>query len=285
MLAACQPVDEQDDAWMYRYGMFYAIPYGDHPQQTLDFYRQGSWVGEPVYFKAAPEPRPTLVFIHGGGWMVPFRGSEAWVMSFVERGWHVVSITYRMGPGTAPAAIDDAICALDWVVRNADANGFDREHIVLMGDSAGGHLSLTSGILASRPGHECYPGDDFRVRAVVNWYGVTDIEGNSNWLDENPPPYGNYAKAWLGDTASMADFSSTYSPVHMLHEDSPSVLTIHGTDDAIVPFVQAEALHDKLNALGIENRLLAMQGGKHSGFTDAQFEEAFAVMLEFAGAD
>ena len=206
-------------------------------------------------------------------------------MPFVDRGWNVVAVTYRIGAGTAPAAVDDAICALDWVVRNAEELGVDRERIVLMGDSAGGHLSLTSGILSSRPGHDCYPGDNFRVRGVINWFGITDIEANSAWLDENPPPYGNYAANWVGNRELLGEFSREYSPVHMLHEDAPPVLTLHGTNDSIVPFSQAEALHAMLKELGIENRLLALQGGSHTGFTDDQFREAFAAIFEFAESD
>jgi dipeptidyl aminopeptidase/acylaminoacyl peptidase len=78
--------------------------------------------------------------------------------------------------------------------------------------------------------------------------------------------------------------SAAYSPINILDGRSPPVLTIHGTEDAVVPYDQAVALHERLEALGIRNELLALQGGTHAGFTDAQFSQSFAAMLEFVDA-
>jgi len=260
------------------------IPYGDATEQMLDLYIQGNWTGEPNFFERSTDPRSTLLFIHGGGWVVRDRSPEPWVLPFAEQGWHVVSMTYRLGPGTAPAAVDDAMCALDWVVRNADQYGFDLEKIVVAGVSAGGHLSLTTGILGSRPAHDCYPGNGFRVQSVINWFGITDIAAVSSFLDANPPSFGNYAHAWVGDESRLADISAAYSPIHLVDAGSPPVLTIHGTDDVIVPYDQAVLLDEKLQELGIRNRLLSLENGTHAGFTDTQFLEAFEAMLTFVEA-
>ena len=43
-------------------------------------------------------------------------------------------------------------CALRWVIANAEEHGFDTEKIVVTGHSAGGHLSLTTGILNESAG-------------------------------------------------------------------------------------------------------------------------------------
>lgn len=254
------------------------IAYGDDPEQRLDLYLQGSRVGES--FRRAPDPRPTLLFIHGGGWLRRDSRPESLILPFVEQGWHALGMTYRLGPGTAPAAVDDGVCALGWVVRNADRFGFDLEKIVVTGLSAGGHLSLTSGILGSRPGHECSPGNGFRVHSVINWYGITDIEAVESFLAVSNPD-SNYALAWIGGESRVTEISAGYSPVHLVGADSPPVLTIHGTDDSVVPHDQAVVLHGRLDELGIRNRLLSVPGGTHGGFTDAQFQQAFAAAFAF----
>jgi acetyl esterase/lipase len=268
-------------AWMHRVAVNRDLPYGDDPQQRLDLYLQGTFTGEPTFFERANDVRPTLLFIHGGGWVVRDRRPEPWVYPFVEQGWHVVSMTYRLGPGTAPLAVDDAVCALDWIAQNAGQYGFDLDRVVVAGVSAGGHLALMAGILGSRPGHACYPGPGFRVHSIVNWFGITDIEAVEGFLAAANPVFGNYALAWIGDTARVAQISAAYSPVNVVDQQTPPVLTIHGTDDAVVPFDQAVVLHEKLDALGIRNELLSLEGGIHAGFTDAQFSQAFAAMLEF----
>jgi acetyl esterase/lipase len=151
--------------------------------------------------------------------------------------------------------------------------------------SAGGHLALTSGILGSRPGHACYPGDGFRVHSIINWFGIMDIEAVEAFLAAANPVFCNYALAWIGDESRVAEISAAYSPVNVLDAKSPPVLTIHGMNDQVVPFAQAVALHDKLDTLGVRSEPLSLEGGTHAGFTDMQFEQAFTAALEFAATD
>jgi acetyl esterase/lipase len=257
------------------------VEYGEDPAQKLDLYLQGSWVGEPTFFERDPDPRPTLLFIHGGGWIsLDKTGQDPWFLPFVERGWHVVNTNYRLGPGTAPAAVDDSVCALRWVVDHAAEYGFDLDRVVVSGGSAGGHLALVTGILGSRDGHVCSPGNGFRVGAVVNWYGITDIEAVEAFLAETLPE-DNYARSWAGDPARIPELSHRYSPLELVDASSPPVLTIHGEDDSVVPHEQAVTLHARLAELGVRQELLSMPGGRHVGFTEEQFQQAFGGIFAF----
>lgn len=268
-------------SWMHHVAVNRDLPYGDDPEQRADLYLQGTWTGEPTFFERAQELRPTLLFFHGGGWVARDKRPEPLIFPFIKKGWHVVSATYRLGPGTAPVAVDDAVCALKWITENAGTFGFDVDKVVVAGVSAGGHLALVSGILGSQPGHGCYPGNDFRVYSVINWFGITDIEAIEKFLAIADPDFGNYALSWIGDKSRVMQVSAAYSPVNIVDRRSPPVLTIHGTEDAVVPFDQAVSLHERLEALGVRNKLLRLEGGTHAGFTDEQFDQAVAAMLEF----
>ena len=59
-------------------------------------------------------PQPTLVFYHGGGWVLGTKeASFMSVMPWLEMGWNVVNVEYRMARvAPAPAAVEDATCAL-----------------------------------------------------------------------------------------------------------------------------------------------------------------------------
>ncbi|MFN0178402.1 MAG: alpha/beta hydrolase fold domain-containing protein [Gemmatimonadales bacterium] len=279
------PADSAPDEtfWSHRFAVTEDVAYGPDPAQKLDLYLQGSWVGEPTYFERAPDPRPALIFIHGGGWIGGDKtGQDILFLPFLERGWHVANITYRLGPSTAPAAVDDALCALKLVADSAGAYGIDRTKIVVSGASAGGHLSLTTAILGSRPGHPCYPGDGFRVAAAINWFGITDIAAVERFLAEHLPEF-NYARGWVGDTARIADISARYSPLALVDATAPPILTIHGEVDSVVPHSQAAAFHTRLAELGVVNQLLSLPGGKHAGFTDDQFQRAWRAMFRFLG--
>jgi acetyl esterase/lipase len=203
-----------------------------------------------------------------------YRSVESWTIPFLERGWNVVSPTYRIGPGTAPAGADDAVCALKWVADNAAAYGFDLDRVVVSGASSGGQLALAATMQSLADEHPCAAGADLPVAAVVNWYGVTDLAA----LVASTPG----GMPWIGDDPeTVAQISAAYSPVALASVETPPVITLHGTADSVVPFSQAVALQERLNALGVHNVLVALEGGNHTGFTDAQTAEAFDAIGDF----
>ena len=95
-------------------------------------------------------PQPTLIFYHGGGWILGTKeASFMSIMPWLEMGWNVVSVEYRMARvALAPAAVEDSTCALRFVVEKAKDYGIDTNKIVLSGESAGGHLAARPQSLA-----------------------------------------------------------------------------------------------------------------------------------------
>ena len=69
-------------------------------------------------------PSPTLVYFHGGGWIFGTKeGSVLQFLPFLEKGWTVVNVEYRMASNSlAPAAVEDTRCALRWFTATP-ANG------------------------------------------------------------------------------------------------------------------------------------------------------------------
>src|SRR4029453_14689194 len=77
-------------------------------ESKLDIYRR----------RDVQTPQPTLVFFHGGGWILGTKeASFMSIMPWLEMGWNVVNVEYRMARvALAPAAVEDALCALRYVV-------------------------------------------------------------------------------------------------------------------------------------------------------------------------
>jgi hypothetical protein len=75
------------------------------------------------------------------------------------------------------------------------------------------------------------------IRAVVNWYGATDLTDFSH-TDPNTAP----AVLLRGAIGERLDFARFASPVHRVHPGAPPFLSVHGTADTIVPYRQSEAL-------------------------------------------
>jgi len=225
-------------------------------------------------------PNPTLIYIHGGGWVGGTKESSVLsLMPYLEMGWSVVNVEYRLGRvSLAPAAVEDCRCALRWVISHAKEYNFDTGKIVVTGHSAGGHLALTTGMLPASAGLErqCPGNEDLKVAAIINWYGITDV---NDLLDG--PNMKTYAVAWMGSLANRDEIAKRVSPLNYVRQGLPPILTIHGDADPTVPYSHAVRLHEALNKAGVPNQFLTIPGGKHGGFNRAETLRAFAAIQEF----
>ena len=225
-------------------------------------------------------PRPTLVYIHGGGWI--FGNKEASVLQFLpflEKGWRVVNVEYRMASNSlAPAAVEDTRCALRWVFRNSKQWNFDTSKIVLTGHSAGGHLSLMTGMLPAGTNldNNCYGDEKLNVAAIVNWYGITDVNDVIQGVNLK-----NYAVMWMGSRPDAAEIARKVSPLSHVRAGLPPVLTIHGDADDVVPYSHATRLKEALDRAKVVNSLYTVKGGGHGGFSRAEYSKAFEEIWKF----
>ena len=160
------------------------------------------------------------------------------------------------------------------MIATAEENGFDTEKIVVTGNSASGHLSLTTGILDESAGfdYECVTGSlagpvklDLGVAAVVNWCGITDV---ADILDG--PNQQGYAVRWMGSLPDRYEIAKRVSPLTYTRKGLPPIFTIHGNADKIVPYSHAVRLHKALDEAGVTNHLHTVEGGGHGGFSKAE---------------
>lgn len=89
------------------------------------------------YRRAPTEPRATVLYYHGGGFVLGDLDSHDDICAEIcaDTGFDVLSVNYRLAPEHPhPAAFDDACAALDWAVATG------HRPVVLCGESAGGNL-------------------------------------------------------------------------------------------------------------------------------------------------
>jgi acetyl esterase/lipase len=271
--------------WTATVGSHYIV----HPDQTYGFQSNIALKLDVWELKENEKPLPTVIYIHGGGWLYGDRtGALPQLLPYFARGWNVVNVEYRMsGQSLAPAAVDDCVCALRWVYRNAKQFHFDLDRLIVTGHSAGGHLALMVGMFDSSSGldHGCPPdpawGDvPLQVAAVVNWYGISDV----NDLLAGPNRK-SYAISWLGDQENISAIAKKVSPLSYVRPGSPAIITIHGDSDDVVPYSQSVRLHEALTKAGVKNELVTITGGTHGWFRDQQTLAAYDKIWKFLAAN
>jgi acetyl esterase/lipase len=247
----------------------------------VPYLRASNWESKlDVYTPRAAGPHPTVIQIHGGGWVGGSReGTLLRALPFLEMGFAVVNISYRLGPvAEAPAAVEDGLCALRWVIRNAKDYGFDVNRIVTTGYSAGGHLALTTGMIPASAGldRRCPGPEPLKVAAIVNWYGITDVADLLDGANTR-----SYAVEWLGSAADRVDIAKRVSPLTYIRKDLPPVLTVHGDADPVVPYAHATRLHAALQQAGATSELVTVPKGGHGNFPRPEQLRAVAAMRAF----
>lgn len=225
----------------------------------------------------APENRPVIIFIHGGGYTsgsrTQFRQAGEY---FAERGWVAISIEYRLANdhGTVPqewydavmqapvsreqknqvlaiyAASRDAKAAVRWVYAHAETYQINTDYISVLGGSAGAGLAIMLGITEA---------EDFRDELTLD----EDPTLESTNLDQAVEVH-TVLNMW-GTTAPIELLSTIYDLERFDETDAP-ILTVHGTEDTTVDFSHAEYLRDEYEKTGVDYVLYPLEGEGHSAW-------------------
>lgn len=216
------------------------LAYGADPDHRLDVYRLDGRSGGPLVF-----------FIHGGGWV---RGDKANASAigpvldhWCRRGYGVVSVNYRRGPGARPAEqAADVARALAFVQCSASAWGLDAQACLVVGHSAGGHLAS---LLAVDPS----VGGDLGLRP---WRGtvVMDTAALDVVALMRGPHLPLHDRAWGDDPAVWREGS----PLHRLEAGLVSPLLLVCSSRRLRLLRQARDFVQRAREQGSDARMLTV---------------------------
>lgn len=257
-------------------------PAGFSSQLNVTYTKVGDWEGKmDIYLPPASNgPSPAVINIHGGGWNKGVKESQTGFNTFFKAGFAVANIEYRLsGQATAPAAIEDARCALIYLIKNAKQLNIDVNKIVVMGGSAGGHLALMAGLLGNdhRFDGNCAGVENVKVAAIIDKYGITDVW---DWA-YGPNLTSKSATQWLGSRSKDEAFARSVSPMSYVSKNSPPTFIVHGDADPTVPYQESVALHKKMQDAGVKTQFMTIPGGLHGKFTKEQNSEINKEIIAF----
>jgi len=248
--------------------------------------------------------------MHGGFWVAGTKETAITaLLPWMEMGWNVVNVEYRLGVDTdpttlAPAAVDDCFCALRFVAGLPANYNIDKNRIVVTGESAGGHLALSMGIIPESAGlgRECTGAAPIpaagggrggaapaaapatpatlppvpKVAAVINWFGITDVPD----VIDGPNKQAAAAR-WFGSMTNAMEVAKKVSPLNYVRAGLPPVITIHGDADRTVPYPEAVRLHEALAKVNVPNQLVTVPGGGHGNFSADERVRVYGIIKEF----
>ncbi len=206
---------------------------------------------------------PSAVVVHGGSFLFGNRSMKPvqfLISRLLERGITVCSVDYRhlSRGGRLATSITDVRAALNgWVTRSSQFNCDDR-HVGMVGISAGATIGLLAAGSQGAPPLSC----------AVSFYGLYDMTGLNG-------AFAQYLPRWLTQTRAPEVWRAR-SPIEEGHPLCPTLL-IHGTDDGLVPVVQAEAMAQKRAALSLPTEQLIYNAAPHSFLNSPCTERISAV--------
>ncbi len=217
-----------------------------------------------LYRPARVGKYPAIVSIYGGAWQRGSPDSDADFNRYLAaRGYVVWAIDYRHAPTYHfPAQIDDVRSALNFINERADRYETDRNHVAIIGRSAGAQLAMLA----------AYDRPPIPFRAVIDYYGPVDLTaGYLNPPVPDPIDSRTTLRAFLGDTPQqLAALYRQASPITAVKPDLPPTLLIYGGKDRIVESKYGRHLADTLMSQG--NRAVFIE----IPWADHAFDAVFA---------
>lgn len=197
------------------------ILYGDH----------GKWNRlDACYPAGTKSPLPTIVSIHGGGYVYGTKEVyRRYCMDLARRGFSVVNFNYRLAPESKfPAPLEDTNSVMEWVCRNAGTYHLDPKQLFIVGDSAGAQIASQYAAITTNPdyaAHFDFTVPDITIKAVGLNCGVY-----------------NASEMAAGERRSIA---KDYLGKH-IQADDPRLQVLENITDQFPPAHITTACHDFL---------------------------------------
>jgi acetyl esterase/lipase len=213
----------------------------------------------------ATDPAPTVLYIHGGGWVFGNAMTHDRLVRELAVGADaaIVFVEYDRSPEARyPVAIEQAYAAARWITEHGAQNGLDADRLAVAGDSVGGNMAAVMTILAKQRGDVAFIHQSL-------YYPVTDAGQDTDSYHEfaDGPFLTAKGMAWFWD-AYLPDVAKrseiTVSPLRATIEDLrglPEAFIIVDENDVLRD--EGEAYGRKLTAAGVRTTSVRYNGIIH----------------------
>lgn len=200
---------------------------------------------------------PTIVWVHGGGWVSGSKGQISnYCKILASKGYTVVSVGYSLAPGKQyPTPVKQVNAALSYLGENAKNFHIDPSHFILAGDSGGAHIAAQTGAIITNAQYGRLMGISPSISAsqlsgLILYCGPYDLE-----LINLDSKYRSFIEdvswAYTGKKDFTNDpFYKTLSVINYVDGNFPPSFISVGNGDPLQ--IQSKAFSKKLAALNVK---------------------------------
>jgi acetyl esterase/lipase len=224
--------------WRWRTPVATEKAYGSDPRQVLD-------ITSPEGTGAAP----ILMMVHGGAFKFGDKSDLAIWPELLAAGIAVVRVNYRLsGSAKWPAQGEDILAAVVHLQREGTVLGLDPSRIVLLGQSAGAFLAVSTALSLVEVG--------LRPRGVVSLFGPMDFSTMDQdmktlgrtpqlgWTDAADSAESQLLGFAIGENRAAARAMGPVGRLDQLTDPLPPLLIRHGDADPMIADLQAKRLRE-----------------------------------------
>jgi len=253
---------EKQSAIMAKY-----VPEGVNSVKNIQYKQGDSDAYLDVYYpssvKNTDKKLPTVVWVHGGGWISGNKNNVAnYLKILAGKGYTTVGINYSIAPEKKyPTPVIQTNQALEYLNNNAGGLHIDNEQIVLAGDSAGSQIAAQVATMTTNPSYAKLLGiapalQSSQLSGMLLSCGAYDI-GIIN-ADSNSEG-AKLLKTFLWSYSGKKDFMKDQelmqaSVINYVTPDFPPSFITAGNDDPLLS--QSKAFAEKLISLGVPTEIL-----------------------------
>ena len=220
---------------------------------------------------------PILFQVHGGGWRVGDKGNPQTLINIFGRlGWGIVSVNYRLSPAVRhPTHIQDVARAFAWVYENANQYSIDRDRIIIIGGSAGGHLVSLLGLNTKYLEAERVPSD--AIKGVITTSGIYDF---LSWPEPGKVP--TRKEQGFGENPQVL---AEGSPIQYLNPQAPPFLITFTDHDLYLLPEQAHRFYSAFLQRGLRARLVQIMDRTHFDYMSGAGQPAITLVDDILGME
>ncbi|OTG81856.1 alpha/beta hydrolase [Acinetobacter sp. ANC 4558] len=227
------------------------IIYMNNPTLHFDLYQPADI--------AALGQRPTIIWIHGGGWVSGSKeNARGYFKRLADQGYNVIAVEYQFAPQHIyPTQLQQINHLFSFITQHAKQYSIDAKNLYLAGDSAGANLASHYAGLVTNPNFAQTSNFEVSLQAqqisgLILHCGIYDLESfvqtapKKIWLFE----WGinTLTQAYTGGRKDDTAFLHSLSPNQYLTPSYPAVFISSGNKDFLtksqaLPFVDALKKH------------------------------------------